>query len=143
MGAEFVRCGLNGALQQVRASELDTWSIGLITDPASGPPLTDCDESVFTEPSWTGYARQDPNPWGTVTTLASDGISAYVDSAVLIFPVESDPGAEVVYGWFSTTSSEPTGEALRAFDYFDSPVIPTEGLPIVILVRIIHRNCAE
>lgn len=139
MSSKWSICGERLALEDMVAGDMQNWEIGLLAaDPALA--ASSCDETLITQPTWSGYAPQSPLPWGSVGTTV-DGLRAYVDSAVMFFPVDSDPGSEVIYGWFAYDPAAPTNEQLRVYQVFDSPVTPVEGVPFVLVARVITKNC--
>lgn len=137
----WTKCGLSAAAEDLRGEDamLGRLRIALLVDhEITG--ITDCDEDHITEPSWDGYARADPNPWGSVTLVEEDE-QAQVTSALLEFAVDSDPGSEEIVGWAAIVADAPTGERLWAYEIFDSPVTPEEGTPYLLVVRVRVRNC--
>lgn len=143
MPAQWKTCGLVAALDALRPDSgyLGNMLIGLFVNDAT-LTVTDCDEDTFTEPTWDGYAKQVAKPWAAAEIPAGQEY-ARSNSALLEFPVNSDPGAEVIYGWFAYDDARPAGSRVAFCEKFDTPETPVEGEPFFLVARVILKNCEE
>lgn len=141
MAGQFQICGLTLALTDVRDNSLQRWIIGLFTSP-SGPAVLTCDEDDFIPPTWDGYDGQDPTPWGPIIH-PEDADYVQTDSVMMTFAVDSDPGGQTIYGWWAYDPDADFHQRVRAYELFDPPITPVEGVPFYLVVRVIHRNCTE
>jgi len=87
------------------------------------------------EASWTGYARQSPEPWDAAS-VGGDG-RAFSYSALLTFPVTSVGAGTIVYGYCLILSPNDIWA-----EQLDNRPVPSAGVPVTFKVRLSLGNLA-
>lgn len=128
--------GLLNLANDLNTGILDDTEVGIFT--TAHPPTLADNMATYTgiEGSWTGYARQQANPWTTPAIDASNRAVQY--SQLLVFPVTALPGVTVAYGYFVKTISG--AQPLLWAEQFDAPITLIAGVPLSMIARFFLKN---